>query len=66
MVKNTEKHANLHYLYNTPKIVYWKVVAGNRELSTYERYDLIFDDYDYKIRKITRVKEKEEEERKDI
>ena len=41
---------NLDYLKNKPKKVYWKVVAGERKLSYYESFDLVFDKYDSKIR----------------
>lgn len=43
---------DLYYLTNRPKRINWKVVAGNRELSYYESYDLIFDQHDLKIRKL--------------
>ena len=43
---------DLKYLENKPKYINWKVVAGNRQLSFYEAYDVVFDDYDLKIRKI--------------
>lgn len=46
-----QKH-DLRYLQNKPKIIRWKVVAGNRQLSYYESYDLIFDKYDLQIRKL--------------
>jgi hypothetical protein len=40
----------LKYLYNKPKKINWIVIAGSRKLSHYEKYDLVFDEYDYKIR----------------
>lgn len=43
---------DLKYLYNTPKTIRWEIIAGDRELSYYEAYDLIFDDYDLKIRNV--------------
>lgn len=44
---------NLSYLNNSPKKVNWKIVAGSgRELSEYEKYDLIFDEHDLKIRRL--------------
>lgn len=58
MLKNVELHPNLHYLYNTPKTIKWKVIAplnqdgsaGERELSYYESYDLVYDEKDLRIR----------------
>ena len=50
MIKNTALDKNLHYLYNKPKTLRWKVIAGERELSFYETYDIIFDKKDLKIR----------------
>lgn len=38
-----------------PKTIYWKVIAGNRRLSVLEDHDIVFDDYDLKIRRITEV-----------
>lgn len=37
-----------------PKKIWWKVVAGppNFKLSILQEYDLIFDETDYKIRKV--------------
>lgn len=48
------KHANLAYLQNKPKYLRWKVVAGPPDycLDYLQTYDLIFDDYDLKIRKL--------------
>jgi hypothetical protein len=45
-------HENLRYLYNKPKFIHWKVIAGERQLSFYEAYDVIFDEKDLKIRKL--------------
>jgi len=41
---------DLEYLQKKPKVIRWEVVAGNPYLSPTERYDVIFDDYDMKIR----------------
>lgn len=38
-----------NYLLNKPKKINWKVIAGP-ELSAIQQYDLVFDDYDLKIR----------------
>jgi hypothetical protein len=35
-----------------PYNIYWKVIAGNRRLDVLEDHDLVFDEYDLKIRKI--------------
>lgn len=35
-----------------PKTIRWKVVAGNRKLSSLEDHDLIFDEYDLHIRRL--------------
>jgi len=43
---------DLKYLDVKPRRVNWKVVAGCRELSFYESYDLIFDKHDLKIRQL--------------
>lgn len=44
---------NLNYLARKPKRLRWKVVAGNEfGLDYYQTYDLIYDDYDLKIRKL--------------
>ncbi len=42
---------SMNYLGNKPRIVNWKVIAGG-ELSAIQKYDVIFDDYDLKIRQI--------------
>lgn len=43
----------LEYLKNKPKRLKWKVVAGNEYgLDYYQTYDLIYDDYDLRIRKL--------------
>lgn len=45
---------NLSYLMGKPKKIKWKVIAGDEySLDYYQTYDLIFDDYDLKIRKLT-------------
>lgn len=41
----------LDYLHNRPIKIHWKVVAGG-ELSPAQKYDLVFDDNDLKIRQI--------------
>jgi hypothetical protein len=43
---------DLTYLLNKPTKIWWKVIAGERKLSILEEYDLIFDDYDRRIRKL--------------
>ena len=35
-----------------PYTVYWKIVAGSRKLDVLEDHDIIFDEYDEKIRKL--------------
>lgn len=35
-----------------PHKIWWNVVAGPRELSILQEYDLMLDDYDYKIRRL--------------
>lgn len=35
-----------------PLTIWWKVVAGNRELSMLEDHDVVFDDHDMKIRRL--------------
>ena len=52
MARNIRIPQGLGYLENKPKFIRWKVVAGSRELSFYESYDVVFDDYDLRIRKI--------------
>lgn len=44
----------LNYLNNTPQKVWWEIVAGppGAKLSILQEYDLIFDDYDRRIRKL--------------
>lgn len=44
---------NLDYLNNKPTTIYWEVVAPKgAKLSVLQDHDLLFDDYDYKIRRI--------------
>ena len=43
---------DLSYLENKPRWIKWKVVAGNRNLNRFEEVDIIYDDYDLKIRKL--------------
>jgi len=38
-----------------PRTIYWKIIAGNRKLTVLEDHDLIFDNYDLKIRKIDKI-----------
>lgn len=54
MQKNTPLWAySLRYLYNEPKTIKWKVITPEgAKLSVLQDHDLIFDDYDLKIRKI--------------
>ncbi len=40
------------YLQNTPKTIFWTVIAGNRRLDVLEEYDLIYDQEDLRIRKL--------------
>lgn len=57
-LKEDTLHDNLQYLNNKQKRLNWKVVApaygknGKKELSYYEKYDLIYDEKDLKIRKL--------------
>jgi hypothetical protein len=53
MLKNTALHPNLQYLYKTPKILNWKIVAGppGAKLSPIQQYDLIYDEKDLKWKK---------------
>jgi hypothetical protein len=53
MLKNNTKYGNLNYLLNRPKTIWWKVVSPpEARLSILQDHDLIFDDYDLKIRKL--------------
>jgi hypothetical protein len=52
-------HRDLRYLANIPKIIRWEVVAKaynkngiEKKLTYYEAYDLIYDGYDLRIRKL--------------
>lgn len=45
------KNTDLDYLYQKPKIIAWKVVAGP-ELNYCQMHDVVFDEYDYKIRQL--------------
>lgn len=51
--ENVVLDKKLDYLYNKPTTIYWNVIApkGYR-LSVLEDHDLIYDDYDLKIRKL--------------
>lgn len=42
---------NLEYLNNKPVRIYWDVVAGGK-LSEIQMSDLVYDDFDCKIRQI--------------
>lgn len=45
---------NLDYLQNKPYKVWWNVVVPkDYKLSILQEYDLIFDDYDLRIRKLS-------------
>ena len=49
-MKNSPK---LAYLANKPKTIWWKVIAPEgARIPPIQRYDLIYDDYDLKIRKL--------------
>lgn len=49
-----KNYRDLSYLQNKPKVVKWKVVAEapGKILSKYEKYDLVFDEHDYRIRQL--------------
>ena len=47
-----KKSTDLDYLYNKPKIVAWKHVVGP-ELDYCQMHDLVFDEYDYRIRQLS-------------
>lgn len=38
-----------------PKTIWWEVIAGPKDLSILQEYDLIFDERDLQIRKIERI-----------
>lgn len=42
---------NLDYLKEKPKVIRWEVVAGP-ELGFIQTYDVVYDEYDYRIRQI--------------
>jgi hypothetical protein len=48
------KTAGLEYLKKKPKRLNWKVIAGppGFELSSLQEYDLIFDEFDLRMRKL--------------
>lgn len=46
---------SLYEPYKAPIAIWWKVVAGNRNLSVLQDHDLILCDYDLKIRQIDPV-----------
>ena len=35
-----------------PQVINWKIIAGNRRLSILEETDLVFDNYDLKLRRM--------------
>lgn len=41
----------LDYMNETPKKITWRIVAGG-ELEDIQMYDIVFDEYDYKIRQL--------------
>ena len=43
---------DLDYLYNKPKIIVWRVVVGP-ELDYCQMHDIVYDEYDYKIRQLS-------------
>jgi hypothetical protein len=45
----------LSYLEREPRIIYWKVVAGDYRLSDIQRYDLVYDQHDLNIRGIKEI-----------
>lgn len=47
---------SLDYLFNQPTRINWKIVAGG-DLHPIQMYDLVFDEYDYKIRKMEMPKD---------
>ena len=47
-----KRNPDLQYLYNKPKIIVWKRVVGP-ELDYCQMHDLVFDEYDYKIRQLS-------------
>ena len=54
MKKHNKLHGNLGYLNNIPKTIKWKVIfPEGAELSSLQDHDLIFDDYDSKIRQLS-------------
>lgn len=54
MKRKTLYDDNLRYLYSSPKKLNWKIVVGppRYELSDIQKYDLIFDTRDLKIRQM--------------
>jgi len=47
-----KQNIDLNYLYNKPKVISWKRVAGP-ELNYCQMHDLVYDEYDYKIRQLS-------------
>lgn len=47
-----KKPPNLDYLYNKPKVIVWRIVAGP-ELDYCQMHDLVFDEYDYNMRQLS-------------
>lgn len=46
------RKSDLDYLYNKPKVIAWRRIVGP-ELDYCQMHDLVFDDYDYRIRQLT-------------
>jgi len=48
------KKYDLGYLYGEKQVIWWRIIAGppGAKLSILQDHDLIFDDYDLKIRKL--------------
>ena len=40
------------YVEMKPRRINWKVIAGNDDLSEIQRHDVVFDNYDLKIRQL--------------
>ncbi len=47
-----KKSLESDYLYNIPKIIVWKRIVGP-ELDYCQMHDVVFDQYDYKIRQLS-------------
>lgn len=42
----------LEYLYHKPRKIIWKVVAGQDNLDWIQKYDLVYDAQDFKLRQL--------------